>query len=76
LLAIQEKAPLVPVVIQGTSGLVFEDGPWLNPRCTVRVSVQTPIEPEQLGESDEELASFVRRLFARRLGQSSAESTR
>jgi len=64
LLAIEERVPLIPVMIQGTSGLVIEDGPWFNPRCAIRVSVLPPIEPDQLGQSDEELADRVRGLFA------------
>jgi len=60
------------VMIQGTSGLVIEDGPWFNPRCAIRVSVLPPIEPEQLGQSDEELADRVRRLFAGLLAAPSA----
>jgi 1-acyl-sn-glycerol-3-phosphate acyltransferase len=70
LLAIEERVPLIPVMIQGTSGLVIEDGPWFNPRCAIRVSVFPPIDPEQLGPSDEELADRVRRLFAGLLASS------
>jgi 1-acyl-sn-glycerol-3-phosphate acyltransferase len=76
LLAIQERVPLVPVMIQGTSGLVVEDGPWFNPRCAIRVCVLPPIEPEQLGDSDEELARRVRRLFEEQLDHSTADSLR
>jgi 1-acyl-sn-glycerol-3-phosphate acyltransferase len=72
LLAIEERVPLIPVMIQGTSGLVIEDGPWFNPHCAIRVSVLPPIEPDQLGQSDEELADRVRRLYAGLLAAPSA----
>lgn len=69
-LAIEEQVPLVPVLIQGTSDLIQEDGPWLNPRCRVRVTVLPGIPPSELGPDDQELARRVRRLFAQQLEQS------
>jgi 1-acyl-sn-glycerol-3-phosphate acyltransferase len=76
LLAIEERVPLVPVMIQGTSDLVIEDGPWFNPRCSIRVSVLPPIEPAQLGDSEKDLMERVRRLFESRLGHSGGDSVR
>jgi 1-acyl-sn-glycerol-3-phosphate acyltransferase len=76
LLAIDESVPLVPVMIQGTSGLVIGDGPWFNPRCKIEVRVLPPVEPAQLGPSDEELADRIRRLFDEQLHHSGADSVR
>ncbi|HEX4803610.1 MAG TPA: lysophospholipid acyltransferase family protein [Myxococcaceae bacterium] len=76
LLAIQERVPLIPVLIEGTPSLVFEDGPWFNPRCAIRVSVLPPIEPGQLGDSEGELAQRVRVLFEQGLRHSSGADTR
>jgi 1-acyl-sn-glycerol-3-phosphate acyltransferase len=76
MLAIEERVPLVLVMIQGTSDLVIEDGPWFNPRCSIRVTVLPPIEPGQLGDSDEELMNRVRRSFESELSHSSGESVR
>lgn len=63
-LAIEQKVPIVPVVIRGTRDLVIEDGPWLNPRCRIRLTVLPPIEPAALGEDDQALAERVRRMMA------------
>ena len=76
LLAIQERVPLIPVLIEGTPNLVIEDGPWFNPRCAIRVSVLPPIEPAQLGDSEAELAQRVRVLFEQGLRHSSGADTR
>jgi len=76
LLAIQERVPLIPVLIQGTPSLVIEDGPWFNPRCAIRVSVLPPIEPAQLGDSETELAERVRVIFEQGLNHSSGADTR
>jgi len=76
LLAIQERVPLIPVLIEGTPSLVIEDGPWFNPRCAIRVSVLPPIEPAQLGDSEAELAQRVRVLFEQGLRHSSGADTR
>ena len=76
LLAIQERVPLIPVLIEGTPSLVIEDGPWFNPRCAVRLSVLSPIEPAQLGDSEAELAQRVRVLFEQGLRHSSGADTR
>lgn len=68
-LAIEEAVPIVPVLIEGTSGLVVEDGPWLNPRCRIRITVLEPIEVSALGKDDEELTGRLRALFAGALNQ-------
>ena len=75
-LAIEERVPLIPVLIEGTPTLVIEDGPWFNSRCDIRVSVLPGIEPAQLGESEAELAQRVRRLFETGLAQSSDAEAR
>lgn len=62
-LAIQEKVPLVPVVLQGTPEVVIEDGPWMSPRANVRITVLDPIPVSELGEDDAALANRVRELF-------------
>lgn len=62
-LAISEKVPLVPVVLQGTRDVVIEDGPWMSPRATVKVTVLDPILVDQLGEDDGALSDRVRELF-------------
>jgi 1-acyl-sn-glycerol-3-phosphate acyltransferase len=69
LLAIEEKVPLVPVLIEGTPGLVHEDGPWLSPRCRIRVTVLEPIFPAELGADDAALTERVRGVYLKALGQ-------
>jgi 1-acyl-sn-glycerol-3-phosphate acyltransferase len=68
LLAIQEKVPLVPVVLQGTTDIVYEDGPWMNPRATVTVRVLPPVAADALGASEEALSASVRARFQEALG--------
>lgn len=62
------NVPIVPVVVKGTSELVFEDGPWFAPKSDVRVTVMPPrlARPE---ESDEELTKAFERQYAEWLGQ-------
>jgi len=62
-LAVDEQLPLVPVVLEGTTGLIVGDGPWLSPRCRIRVRIQPPIEVAELGTSAEELSARVRRQY-------------
>lgn len=38
-LAVQGGVPVVPVALHGTRGLVVGDGPWLSPRCRIRIEV-------------------------------------
>ena len=66
-LALEEKVPVVPVVLQGTTTLVEGDGPWLSPRARVRVRVLPPLPPESLGDDDAALAERVRGLFLKEL---------
>jgi 1-acyl-sn-glycerol-3-phosphate acyltransferase len=66
-LAIEQGVPLVPVVIEGTRGLIDGDGPWLQPKCRVRVRVQSPLLPADLGTDEGELAERVRASFKREL---------
>lgn len=61
-LAQRAQVPLVPIVIEGTGALVFEDGPWFSPtgRATVRVMDPLPPPPP---EADDE--PWVREVEAR-----------
>jgi len=59
-LAIDAKVPVVPLLLEGTTGLVAGDGPWLNPRCHIRVTVQDPIPAGELGEDAGGLRDRVR----------------
>ncbi|MDQ3266637.1 MAG: 1-acyl-sn-glycerol-3-phosphate acyltransferase [Myxococcota bacterium] len=59
-LAIDQQVPLVPVVIEGTTGLIEGDGPWLSPRCRIRIRVQPPVEVGDLGVNTVELADRLR----------------
>jgi len=62
-LAIGAQVPLVPVLIEGTRSLVVEDGPWMSPRCRVRLTVLEPIGVAELGSDDAALTERVRRLL-------------
>jgi 1-acyl-sn-glycerol-3-phosphate acyltransferase len=62
-LAMEEKVPIAPVVVEGTPELVFEDGPWLSPRAHVKVRVQEAIGPEEMGGDAEALARRVREKY-------------
>jgi 1-acyl-sn-glycerol-3-phosphate acyltransferase len=62
-LAIEEKVPIAPVVVEGTPQLIFEDGPWLSPRADIRVTVMEPMLPETLGSDAEALATKVREQY-------------
>jgi 1-acyl-sn-glycerol-3-phosphate acyltransferase len=67
-LALEERVPVVPVVLEGTTELVEGDGPWMSPRARVRIRVLPPVLPEDFGEDDGALAERVRGLFLRALG--------
>jgi len=67
-LAIEERVPLVPVLLTGTSGLVIGDGPWMSPRCHIRVAVQDPVPAAELGEDEDALAARVRERYQALLG--------
>lgn len=68
LVALEEKVPLVPVYLRGTTELIHEDGPWMSPKANIRVEVQEPVQP-LVGESDEAFAHRVRLQFAADLGK-------
>ena len=44
-LAHKAQVPLVPIVLRGTSELVFEDGPWFAFKSDLRVEVMEPLAP-------------------------------
>lgn len=62
------NVPIVPVVVKGTSELVFEDGPWFEAKSDVRVVVMPPRQPTE-ADSDDELAKAFEREYAEWLGQ-------
>jgi 1-acyl-sn-glycerol-3-phosphate acyltransferase len=67
-LAIEEKVPLVPVVLEGTTNILEGDGPWMHPRASVRVRVLPPLPVESLGSDEVALAARVRALYFEALG--------
>jgi len=67
-LAIEERVPVVPVVLEGTTDIIQGDGPWMNPRATVRVRVLPPLPAESLGSDEVALAARVRALYFEALG--------
>jgi len=67
-LAIEERVPVVPVVLEGTTDIIEGDGPWMNPRARVRVRVLPPLPPESLGSDEVALAARVRALYFEALG--------
>lgn len=68
LLAIEERVPVVPVLLSGTRDLVVEDGPWMAARATVGVRVLAPIHLPPEADATGVAAKF-RELFARELGR-------
>ncbi|HEX8705576.1 MAG TPA: lysophospholipid acyltransferase family protein [Myxococcaceae bacterium] len=62
-LAIEEKVPVVPVVLEGTTQVLDGDGPWMGPVARVRVRVLPPLPPESLGSDEVALAERVRGLY-------------
>jgi 1-acyl-sn-glycerol-3-phosphate acyltransferase len=52
-LAQKAQVPLVPVVLEGTGALVFEDGPWFSPTGRVTVRVMDPLPPPEPDADDE-----------------------
>ena len=58
-LAQQQQVPVVPVLIQGTSELIFEDGPIFEPRAHVRITVMPPKPPPA---PDADLGPYVHEL--------------
>jgi 1-acyl-sn-glycerol-3-phosphate acyltransferase len=68
LLAIQERVPVVPVLLTGTRGLMAGDGPWLAARACVTVRVLEPFHIPP-GKDAAQVAAEARALFARELGR-------
>lgn len=75
-LAIEEKVPLVPVVLEGTTDVLEGDGPWMGPRASVRVRVLPPLPVESLGSDEAALAARVRALYFEALGLPPVPTTR
>jgi 1-acyl-sn-glycerol-3-phosphate acyltransferase len=63
-LAIDAGAPVVPVVLRGTTALVPGDRPWLSAGARLAVEVLPPILPADQGEDAQALADRVRSLIA------------
>jgi 1-acyl-sn-glycerol-3-phosphate acyltransferase len=70
LLAVQARVPVVPVLLSGTTGLIEGDGPWMSPRCRIRVQVLEPVPP---GDDAEALRARVRSVYEERLGHVHAD---
>jgi 1-acyl-sn-glycerol-3-phosphate acyltransferase len=68
-LAVEERVPVVPVLLEGTHALVEGDGPFLRARARIRVRVLPPIPPEDFGEDDGALAARVRALLLAERGR-------
>jgi 1-acyl-sn-glycerol-3-phosphate acyltransferase len=68
-LAMASQVPVVPIAILGTRDLIEGDGPWLAPRCDIRVKVLEPILPSEFGEDVTQLAKVARERIARALMQ-------
>jgi len=63
-LALEEKVPIAPVVLDGTPQLIHEDGPWLSPKARITVTVQEPLMPDAFGTANpEQLAERVREQY-------------
>ena len=63
------QVPIVPIVVTGTSELVFEDGPSFAPRASVVVTVMPPLAPLPLGaDDDDHFVTDVQARYAAWLG--------
>lgn len=62
-LAIEERVPVVPVIVEGTTDVIEGDGPWVSPRAAIRVRVGAPLPPETLGSDPAALAERVRAFY-------------
>ena len=69
ILAVEEKVPVVPVVLTGTTSLIDGDGPWMSHRANIRIQVTPPIPAAELGEDAAALALRVRARFEQALAQ-------
>ena len=65
---IEEKVPIVPIAISGTSGLVFEDSPLLSFRANIRLEILEPIMPETFGDDPVALGARAREQISIALG--------
>lgn len=63
------QVPIVPVVLTGTSELLFEDGPWFSPSSRVKVSVMAPFPPPAMDADDGELVRALEHHYSEWLGQ-------
>jgi 1-acyl-sn-glycerol-3-phosphate acyltransferase len=68
-LAIEERVPLVPLAIRGTSELIEGDGPWLNVRANVELEVLEPLSVDALGDDARVLAEQVRQQLSEAVGR-------
>ena len=70
-LAVEQRVPLAPIVIDGTRGLLPRRGWVVNPMGRIRLTVLSPIEVSAYEpEDDERLRDDVRRLMEQALGRS------
>lgn len=67
-LAIEEKVPIVPIAITGTSDLVYEDSPLLSFRANVKFEILDPIMPETFGDDPVALGARSREIISKALG--------
>lgn len=64
------QVPVVPIVVKGTSELVFEDGPMFSSRSHVEVTVMPARPAPKPDEDEEDLARSLEAAYAAWLGQS------
>ena len=65
-LAVEEKVPVVPVVLRGTDGLIRGDGPWMNARARIVVEVLPAISADAFNGDVAALSDHVRAQFLAR----------
>ncbi len=75
-LAIEEKVPIVPIAISGTSELVHEDSPLLSFRARIRIEILDPILPDTFEEDPMALGARARAQISARLGLPVEEETK
>jgi 1-acyl-sn-glycerol-3-phosphate acyltransferase len=68
LLAIEERVPIVPVLLSGTRDLVVGDGPWMAARARIGIRVLEPVHLPVDADATGMAASF-REMFARELNR-------
>jgi len=67
-LAIAEQVPVVPVVLEGTRGILGSDGLWMGPSAQARMRVLPPVPVASFGEDPVALAERVRGMYLDALG--------